>query len=252
MNSPSNWQSFRKNRHNKKKLCQFLATYLVNNISKYCTDSNAFVTVGAFSGDYKNCAVMCDSEKISAVKELYGVHEETDTRIWLHISKSVFHNFLVFSPDTDVYHIGLPIVQKFKKKVVVQLNMKFGDEKYLDMKKLLHALTNDMAFHQISPSEIPNLIQILFICSGCDYVSFISGFGKSYFSKTFLTILFFHIQRRAVRWNSHSRTFMYDTPSKLFCMLKKFRKFLYLMCHNPREIYTFFLSIDWLPLFHVH
>ncbi len=36
--------------------------------------------------------------------------EESDTRIWLHVLHSAGTNKLVLSPDTDVYHIGLPIV----------------------------------------------------------------------------------------------------------------------------------------------
>ena len=36
--------------------------------------------------------------------------EESDTRIWLHVVNSIGMKKLVLSPDTDVYHIGLPLL----------------------------------------------------------------------------------------------------------------------------------------------
>ena len=36
--------------------------------------------------------------------------EESDTRIWLHVINSAGKKKLVLSPDTDMYHIGLPFV----------------------------------------------------------------------------------------------------------------------------------------------
>ena len=33
--------------------------------------------------------------------------EEADTRIWLHVKHSAGNRKLIFSPDNDVYHIGL-------------------------------------------------------------------------------------------------------------------------------------------------
>ena len=35
--------------------------------------------------------------------------EETDTRLWLHVHHSSATNIYVVSPDTDVYHVGLPL-----------------------------------------------------------------------------------------------------------------------------------------------
>ena len=38
--------------------------------------------------------------------------EEADMRIWLHVIHSAGQKKLVLSPETDVYHIGLPIVSQ--------------------------------------------------------------------------------------------------------------------------------------------
>ena len=39
--------------------------------------------------------------------------EESDTRVWLHVVHSAGTRKLLFSPDTDVYHIGLPLLNPY-------------------------------------------------------------------------------------------------------------------------------------------
>ena len=46
--------------------------------------------------------------------------EEADTRVWLHASKFTGKKILIFSPDTDVYHIGLS--QSTHNDIIIQLN----------------------------------------------------------------------------------------------------------------------------------
>ena len=36
--------------------------------------------------------------------------EESDTRVWLHVLRSSGHKKLLYSPNTDVYHIGLTVI----------------------------------------------------------------------------------------------------------------------------------------------
>ena len=36
-------------------------------------------------------------------------HEETDSRAWLYALDGSLINILIFSPDTDTYHIGMPL-----------------------------------------------------------------------------------------------------------------------------------------------
>ena len=46
--------------------------------------------------------------------------EEADTRVWLHVLRSPGTRKLVCSPDTDVYHIGLPLICNQSLYVFVQ------------------------------------------------------------------------------------------------------------------------------------
>jgi hypothetical protein len=50
-----------------------------------------------------------------------GNHEEADTRVWLHASATSADQVIIYSPDTDVIFIGLPIVLSLNKTVYVQL-----------------------------------------------------------------------------------------------------------------------------------
>ena len=36
--------------------------------------------------------------------------EESDTKVWLHLVHDTGNRKLLFSPDTNVYHIGLPLL----------------------------------------------------------------------------------------------------------------------------------------------
>ena len=38
--------------------------------------------------------------------------EEANKRIWRHATQTSAQRILVYSPDTDVYNIGLPIIQE--------------------------------------------------------------------------------------------------------------------------------------------
>ena len=57
---------------------------------------------------------------------------EADTRIWRHASQAQASNILIYSPDTDVYNIGLGVVNYTSKQYIVQLNVPHAEEmKYL-------------------------------------------------------------------------------------------------------------------------
>ncbi len=47
--------------------------------------------------------------------------DESDTRVWLHVRNSAGTKKFILSPDTDVYHIGLPLVTP-DETVIVHLS----------------------------------------------------------------------------------------------------------------------------------
>lgn len=112
--------------------------------------------------------------------------DEADLRIWLHCVHSTGNNILIFSPDTDVYHIGLTHIQLMpSKQIIIQLSKSLSvSPKLLHLNALVQALHDDPDLSPIPTSWIPQAIQSLYVCTGCDYISFFVGVGKCSFMST--------------------------------------------------------------------
>ena len=54
------------------------------------------------------------------------------------------------------------------------------------MQALVHAFENDPDIAGVEKSDIPVILQMLFICSVCDFISFFNGRGKATFLSTML------------------------------------------------------------------
>ena len=112
--------------------------------------------------------------------------EEADTRVWLHVPRSPGTRKLVCSPDTDVYHIGLPLICNQSQDVFVRISVFSSQEyRYLSLNSLVTSLEGDPDLSSVPRDLLPKVLQTLFICTGCDYVSYFAGFGKSTFLKVF-------------------------------------------------------------------
>ena len=185
---PKKWQEMLKCRKCKRGLTTFLSSYICDNIILPRMDQK-FITSGA-----TGTADALEITKTPTGKKNDKKHttvyssntSESDTRVWLHAKHSEGRNIFIFSPDTDVYHVGLPLVSP-EVQVTVQLS-KPGDKelKLLDLNLLLDQLKRDPCLVNIPKEDVPHVIQMLFVCTGCDYISFFSGIGKSYFFKVFL------------------------------------------------------------------
>ena len=135
-----------------------------------------FFTAGGFDGLYKDKAVCATHNSISVCSSFSGDHEEADTRVWLHAARSSAATVIIYSPDTDAYFIGLPLIKTFSKSVYVQLKDSPYEKIFIDMNCFISSLKNDICFQGIE--EIEKCIQILYVFSGCDYISYFKGFGK--------------------------------------------------------------------------
>ena len=90
---------------------------------------------------------------------------------------------MIYSPDTDVFFIGLSIVLSLNKTVYVQLKDSPYDCIFLCMNKLIDLIMNDSQLQDIS--VVVNCLQLLYIYSGCDFVSYFRGFGQKTFFDVF-------------------------------------------------------------------
>ena len=88
---------------------------------------------------------------------------------------------LVCSHDTDVFHIGLPLINS-TVHVIVQFNTYTSLEyRYLHLDRLSATLTGDPDLSATPYEFRPKLLQSLYICTGCDFNSFFARLGKAKF-----------------------------------------------------------------------
>ena len=106
-------------------LVKYLSQYFLRNVQMYMQDCQTPYVAGGFDEPITNTAWYIRAEGETILKQPNPAYTcnaaETDTRLWLHVKKSSSTTFLVFSPDTDVYHVGLPL-QCDNKKVIVQIS----------------------------------------------------------------------------------------------------------------------------------
>ena len=101
--------------------------------------------------------------------------KETDTRLWVHVKQTEYTRILVISPDTDVYHIGLPLVSNtLNKEVVIKVSpINSKEMKFVNIPALNSALCTDPDLAGLNATELPQILQTLFVCTGCDYIHII-------------------------------------------------------------------------------
>ena len=94
------------------------------------------------------------------------------------MNQSTSSKILILSPDTDIYHIGLPLINE-NKYIIIQINSYSSkDLTYISILALKFALANDSDLAQLPHSVLPQIFQTLYVVTGCDYISFFSGLGK--------------------------------------------------------------------------
>ena len=105
--------------------------------------------------------------------------EESDTRVWLHVVHNAGNKKLLFSPDTDVYHIGCLLEFQGGYDIYVQLSsMPSPELRLLHFNSPILSLATDPDLAMVSVQR-SHVLQILFICSGSDYISFfLLGLGR--------------------------------------------------------------------------
>ena len=124
-----------------------------------------------------------------AFRHIYHNHEESDTQIWLHVLDTDCSNVHIYSVDRDVGMVGLPLDFGDHKSVAIQFRRNLSKSQFLSLNSLREALLADSDLACIKSCvnnyDIYNIIQALFIASGCDFVSYFANIGKITIFKTF-------------------------------------------------------------------
>lgn len=171
----------------KRSLVQFLTKYFLSHASKYMRDGQSLLLAGGFEGDIEDTAWTVTKGTTPQPNPIYTcAAEETDTRLWLNVKCTSSSKILIMSPDTDIYHIGLPLQSIANKEIIVQLNKYTSKElKYFDFSAFQEVLRKDPDLSTIPSNLLPQVFQSLFVTTGCDYTSFFSEIGKATFYRYF-------------------------------------------------------------------
>ena len=204
---PKKWRENFINCHRcKRNLVIFLGQFFLQNVSTFLSMNQALYVAGAFEGAISDTAWFITKENNPQPNPLFLCNaEETDTRLWLHVSKTRFQRILILSPDTDVYMIGLPLLSVQVKDVLVQISIYSARElRILRMSSLRKAMQNDPDLGKLSQANLPQIFQTIYVATGCDYVSFFSQIGKSTFLRFFFSICFFYYIRNGSIYSRNS------------------------------------------------
>ena len=126
----------------------------------------------------------CDSTKLHE-PSLNNNAEEADTRLWLHCVKSKGTKKLIYSTDTDTLFIGMVVANTVVHNVVIQHTLDATDKKFLHLNSLVEAINKDVDLNCIPAEERTRVLQSLYVLTGCGFTSYLVGFGKVTFFKTF-------------------------------------------------------------------
>ena len=106
------------------------------------------VLAGCFSGSTQGecSAWLVQATEVSIIPEPAPQYQsnakEADARIWRHAKQSRANDILIYSPDTDIYNIGLGLLHTCtSKQFIIQLNVsKSAEQRYLHLNSLYSAL----------------------------------------------------------------------------------------------------------------
>ena len=170
----------------KRSLVTYLTHYFLHNMKKSLQHNHTLFLAGGFDDPIADTCWYVQYNTNPQPDPRYNSNaEETDTRMWVHVKQTQCTRILVLSPDTDIYHIGLPL-NRGSKQVVIQVSpLNSTEVKYINISALHLALVNDPDLSCTESNSLPQIIQTLFVCTGCDYVSFFTGLGKATFLRYF-------------------------------------------------------------------
>ena len=188
---PRPWREYIECRECKRSIVKAIGLTMLTTSKAYLNPDQQLILAGCFSDNNEYLAMVISGDQLYP---LPGEHYnstalESDQRIWRHAFVTSKHRLLIYSPDTDVYNIGLGLFDKMQgKHVVIQINVPHKEPSYLDLNLLRAKFYQDTDLSCLPRDEVSNIMQMAFVVTGCDYLSYFCGIGKA----TFLTMFFQH------------------------------------------------------------
>ena len=205
-------------RNCKRNLICLLSNHFLERMARKLLPSHRFVIAGGFSGAQRNQAWYIERNGTPQHDSRLTCNTtESDTRIWPHALNSAGQHKLVLCPDTDVYHIGLPIIAMTSLHIIVQLSPFSSLElRLLDMRGLIYAFANDPSLAKIPQSLSPSAKYVSFIhmCTGCDLYLFSMALGRLHSYPLCEYCMWLHLLREysGTRYTNRCRVWLTSIP----------------------------------------
>ena len=184
MKIPPKWREILECRKCKRKLVVYMGESLLQQVHEFLRGDQKFYVAGTGEEEDKDIVWYTTSDGIEHPDPAYKcVAEEGDTRVWLHIDRTPGRKKLIYSPDTDVYHIGLYNVDLTSQDIIIQLSPMGKSLKLLHLNKLIEAINTDPDLSSVPLDHRAKVLQVVYIATGCDFTSFFVGIGKTAFLK---------------------------------------------------------------------
>jgi hypothetical protein len=121
---PKPWREYLECSQCKRAIVEILGLIYLRSIRHCLQHDQTMVLAGCFSGENQdNAWKVVGGQDLPECTTTYTSNaQEADMRIWRHVSATSQENIVIYSPDTDVYNIGL-IVTHCSKQVCVQINL---------------------------------------------------------------------------------------------------------------------------------
>ena len=164
------WREFISERHCKRELIKYLANIFLDIPLEQLKGHQNFVTACGFDDPARNDKTLMCSQSMKGslqveISALASNHEETDSRAWLHALTGSTNNVWIFSPDTDTYHRGFPLLgRNSKRKVVVQLSKTYYKHEFLFLNQLIDCMYRDASVAHLAGIDILKVFQHIFVC----------------------------------------------------------------------------------------
>ena len=184
---PRPWREYLECRICKRSLVEALGLVYLRTACSYLREGQTLVLAGCFSGEAQDDAwVFNGGCSLPEPTRAYTSNaQEADMRLWRHVTQMQSDRILVYSPDTDVCNIGLVLV-KPSKQYVVQINLPHNPPRYIDVHKVLLSFQHDPDMAPLPQEKLGSIMLQLYIVTGCDYISYLSGIGKATFINHFV------------------------------------------------------------------
>ena len=120
--------------------------------------------------------------------------DEADTRVWLHVARASRSRKLLYSPNPDVYHIGLTNANLGTDEIIVQLSPIGQDLKLIHMKRVQQShLNSPRSLSYTVCLTTPNSLCLIHTHWVWLHTFFFGGIGNTAFLKCYFHFSYFII-----------------------------------------------------------